>query len=244
MKILLHDITCFIDNRERHDHDFFLLKSEGVKIFHDNLPLGDYVISNGEKTVYVELKRDVDILASMYDNRLSTQLTKLSAKEFSILAFVGHMYDTKMAAYLPGNLQNIRTLVSIATSIALKKGENRVGFVQYDSMEQFELGLLYISKKLFNDLVKGKNELLYNEDLIGIKSNTKINSNSEEDLIKKLKISTIMRIPRIGYKTSLDLLNHFDFNMKKILYEADQKEITSIKGVGKKTFEWIEKIYR
>ena len=97
---------------------------------------------------------------------------------------------------------------------------------------------------MFNDLVKGKNELLYNEDLIGIKSNTKINSNSEEDLIKKLKISTIMRIPRIGYKTSLDLLNHFDFNMKKILYEADQKEITSIKGVGKKTFEWIEKIYR
>jgi len=240
----LDTITLYIDTREKNPHPYLTLRGAGINIVKQQLELGDYLLTNGEKTVYVELKIENDILSSMYDNRLSAQLTKLSMKEYSMLVHVGDMFTSNMMTYLPTNLQNIQTLVSIATSIALKKGENRVGFVQYENMDQFEMGLYYIAKKLHNDLTKGGNEMIYDENLLDIKSVEKIYEVSEEDRIKKIKTSIIMRIPRIGYKTALNLLEHFNYDMKTILYEAESKDITAVKGVGKKTFEWIEKIYR
>lgn len=240
----LNTITLYIDTKEKTNYPFLVLSTSGIKVINQSLEIGDYILTNGEKTVYVELKIENDLISSMYDKRLSKQLTKLSAKEFSILAFVGNMYDNKMLSHLPSSLQNEQTLVSIATSVALKKGDNRVGFVQYDNMSQFEMGLYYIARKLHNDLVKGNNEMMYDENLIGLGGSEKISYVSEEDRIKKVKISTIMRLPRIGYKTAVDILEHYDYDMKRILYDSDEKEFTSIRGIGKKTFEWIEKIYR
>lgn len=240
----LSDITLFIDDREQSTYPFFVLTSYGVTIERKRLDEADYILTNGDKIVYIELKIGGDLISSMYDKRLSEQLTKLSMKEFSILAFVGQLYDVKMMTYLPSNLQNPQTVVSIATSVALKKGDNRVGFVQYETMEQFELGLYYIARKLHKDLRTSEEQFYYNEEMIGYKSSDKKYGVTDEEQIKKIQVATLMRIPRLGYKTAVVILEHFNYDFQYILFVAEEKELKSVKGVGPKIVDWIYRIYR
>lgn len=222
------------------------LKEQGYVCTQYPLETGDYQITDGITTVYIEVKNGTDFITSKFDGRLESQSKRLSQHPFNLIAVVGDIHKSLIELYdkfkrnptaelswlkpfmnaLPNSLRNLQA----SALMRMFPNGYPVRLAYFPNGAELQKYMIYWARKM------ERGELFYDatykEKLSHIPES--------EDVIKAKRIAFLTSIDGIGYKKAKAIAEHFDFSIPRIL-NAGYEEFTQIKGIGEKMYDNIQK---
>ena len=213
--IINNTLKVVVDQRELRSDVVSNLYQLNINLDIQHLNVGDYIIS---ENVGIERKTISDFISSIIKkkNNIFFQLINLSKNYLnSILIIEGNISDFKKYSIDQSSI--IGSLLSIILDL-------KINIIYSENEKQTALFLKKIAEK--EQIIQKKKILIKGK---------KISSNSNEQ-----KENLLCSIPGIGIKTAQLLLNRFQSVIG--VFTAKEEDILSIKGIGKKTFETIQKI--
>lgn len=227
-------MKVYIDSRETEKIPAFesYVKSGKSKLI-DGVEVGTYHTSDansGDRIVGFERKYK-DFLTSIYDGTLDQQLKEL--KESFEHPYLFIEYEGIMDIIAQNPLANSDTIMGKVASVMARK-DITVCFV----------GSLYVPMvcKTISCFYDGRTpikEISYTPlRHRGMKTKKK-----RKPTVKEVQLDAMSRLPNLGGKKALRLLEQFDFSIGKIS-KADIKELQETPGIGKKMSEYIHEVLR
>ncbi|MHA1729303.1 MAG: DEAD/DEAH box helicase [Promethearchaeota archaeon] len=205
--------TLIADNRETKSSVVRNLALKGVDLILKNLPVADYIIPQNSQNVGIERKEAVDYNRSVIDGRLFDELHRLS-QNFStpILIVEGNPVGVT-------GVSKEAILGSLASIII----NMRITVLYSESSEETADIIFAFIKKVQEK--KDSKEIIY-------KRKTSSIAEAQEQVIGG--------IPGVNLIRAQELLTHFS-NIKNII-NADEDELTDVKGIGSKTAKKIKEV--
>jgi ERCC4-type nuclease len=189
----------------------------------------DYRIEapDSSQEIIIERKSAKDFASSFRDGRLTTQVPELTHHYNAMIVIIGDIYDP--ALWRHTNFKVPDSVTRLLTGVTLRT-DAEGGFVrimQVPTKEQFVVLLDYIAKKLENE------GIIRMESNVIRKYNYATKTNYNDPRVKaNVRLSLIAMIPKIGRKKAEKILDHFDWNMNKLV-NAPIGEFLRIEGIGK-----------
>lgn len=217
-------ITIKIDHREDNPQTY-LLKDKCEVLTKQHLEIGDYEITDGETSLFIEVKKDNDLFLSIMDGRMESQISDLATVKYSMIAYIGDIYDISQATVPTDEYKGTmhffedypNRIISLKSSLAFE-----THFAEYRDEHEFQKALLYYAKRL------EKGELHHEfRNSAFLRAKKRIKRTTEEDI----KISILLPIVK-REKIAKLLLEAFDGNVQECLNGLD-RDWKDIKGVGK-----------
>ena len=211
--IEVNTLKIVIDQRELRSDVVSNLYQLNINLDIQYLNVGDYIIS---ENVGIERKTINDFIFSIIKkkNNIFTQLINLSRNyPNSILILEGNINDLKKYSIDQNSI--IGSLLSIILDL-------KIHLIYSENEKQTAIFLKKIAEK---EQIKQKRKIIIKGEKISK------DSNEQKEIL-------LCSIPGIGSKTAKLLLNKSIIN----IFTAKKEEIISIKGIGEKTFNSIQKI--
>ena len=213
--IEVNTLKIVIDQRELRSDVVSNLYQLNINLDIQYLNVGDYIIS---ENVGIERKTINDFIFSIIKkkNNIFTQLINLSRNyPNSILILEGNINDLKKYSIDQNSI--IGSLLSIILDL-------KIHLIYSENEKQTAIFLKKIAEK---EQIKQKRKIIIKGEKISK------DSNEQKEIL-------LCSIPGIGSKTAKLLLNKFKSIIN--IFTAKKEEIISIKGIGEKTFNSIQKI--
>lgn len=232
-------VEIFIDSRERNTNKLERkLRDAGFVVSSMQLPVGDYLITNGTQEIFVERKKGADLYSSLFDGRLENQLSDLSQKDYHLLVFVGNPWEKSLISHMPLNFKGAypSSVTNLITSVAFRKVEGKsIKYLQVPDESQFNVVILYLA----NAMKKGYLERKKVDSVLN-----RMAKSSSQKYVKAMLEGMLRKMPRMGSK-ALPILEAFNWDLMAVLTATpEQLKKTGVKGIGPKTLEWFEKIQK
>jgi len=203
-----------------------------------NLPVGDYYITDGEEEIFIELKKGQDFFASLFDGRKDSQMADLSKYPNSYYVMIGDPYDGHYLEYTPERFRDAypQSITNTLAGFGRKHEHSyRVGFYCFPTIQDFEDFVLYHAKKM-------KRKQMYRPAITGEEvRRLKKKAVTEVDIEKVKRIGILMQADGVGYDKAKKLIEAFGGSAEAVLRASD-KNITTVKGIGKKAVIELRKL--
>ena len=224
-------MKIYVDSRERDKIPLFrsYIKSGKAKLITE-MEIGTYKTSDansGDGIVGIE-RKSKDFLTSIYDGTLEQQLKEL--KDNFEHAYLFLEYEGIMDIIQKYPLANSDTIMGKVASVMARK-DVTVCFVG-----DFYVHMVCKTISCFYDGRTPIKEISYNPI-------RKRGLHKKKPSIKEVQIDIVSRLPKVGSKKALHLLEHFDFSIQKISH-ANVKTLQEAPGIGKKIAEYIYEVMK
>jgi len=224
-----------VDNRETvkipHFEDFV---NSGKTQLVDEIEIGQFEVSDvhtPDMLVGIERKAK-DFVESMFSGNLDKQLKELCDNFAYPYLFIE--YEGIKDMILDNPNVNPKALYGEYASI-LVRHRVQVGWTgNYDNVPLYVPMVIRTIEKFYD----GKNKVKEYSPIRRGKRPVKADASPQE-----VKLDIISRIPKIGPKKGVEILEKFDYSIGKIA-NADVEEIMEIKGVGKVLAHHIKEVLR
>jgi len=227
-------MKVYIDSREKEKIPLFqqYVKAGKSKIITD-VEVGMYETSDansGDGIVGIERKHK-DFLSSIYDGTLDQQLKELSDNFEHAYLFIE--YEGLMDIISQNPLANPDTIMGKVASVMARKD------ITPCFVGDFYVHMVCKTISCFYDGRTPIKEISYTPlRHRGMKTKKK-----RKPTVKEVQLDALSRIPNLGAKIALHLLEQFDFSIQKIA-KADMKELQKTPGVGKKMATYIQEVFK
>ncbi len=210
-------------------------------IYVKKLKVGDYkIISPDGKIEYVIERKSVDdLVASLTDKRLEVQVPELLDiglydQNRSFFVIIGDPYDLSLWDHT--NFESIDSVTRLLTGTTLKENASGNNLPQFilPNHRQLAIQIDYIAKFLEDDKRVRIKDLRVRKNIL--------NTNAKSDLIANTRLSQLASIDKCGVKRAKAILEHFNWNYKKI-QNATPKELDKVKNIGSVLAKRIDAVY-
>ena len=224
-----------VDNRETAKiprfEDFI---SSGKTQLVDDMEIGQFKVSDvhtEDMLVGIERKAK-DFIESMFSGNLDKQLKELADNFAYPFLFVE--YEGIKDMIVDNTNVNPKALIGEFTSILARHKVTVIFTGRYDNTPLYVPMVIRTIEKFYD----GKNKVKQYSPIRQGKRPVKADASPQE-----VKLDIISRIPKIGPKKGVELLEKFDYSIGKIA-NANVQEIMEIKGIGHILAHHIKEVLR
>jgi DNA excision repair protein ERCC-4 len=211
-------VKIYADERERPSKVPKYLINMGVSVIFKQLPVGDYIVSEG---VLIERKRIDDLVKSVFDGRLFDQVRRLKqAAERAVLIIEGDLEHIRNLTNRWKAIEAALLTISIVNSLPIiytRDTKHTAEVIKYLAEKMQKLTSLPTPVSYARKHVKPKTEDLRN-----------------------WQVYVVTSLPGIGPKLAERLLEKFG-NVRAI-FNATKSELTRVEGLSEEKAERIIKL--
>ena len=204
---------CMIYINSHEPQEIINLLRNKTEICVKNFTPGDYIIGNNG----IERKTINDFLSSLVQKRLFEQLTRLKVCYQNCLLII--------EAFDLSHFSNTTSIYGVILKLMMDMNIK----VIFSQTKEQSADILYILDRRIGNKV-------YNKELLNYQLKYK---NRDRPLSQK-QLLMLQAIPNVGVKRARLLLNKF--GRIKDIFEADDKTILSVEGIGNKTIKNLRKM--